>query len=141
MKDLTIFECNFSPIISFEKYMRLSPSNVEGLGVKCLRDILPETFIVQYTGELIDETLWKTRKQEYELSNNFYVFELRCTPKLYVDATFYGNIARFINHSCDPNVIAESVVQNGLPKIYLYAIKKIVFDDEFFIDYSQVKNR
>ena len=120
--------------------MRLSPSNVAGLGVKCLRDISPETFIVQYTGELIDETLWKTRQEKYDLLKKFYVFEVRCTPKLYVDATYSGNISRFINHSCDPNVIAESVIQNGLPKIFLYSIKKIAFDDEFFIDYGKVKN-
>ena len=42
-----------------------------------------------------------------------------------VDATKKGGIARFINHSCDPNCTAKIIKVEGTPRIVIYALKDI----------------
>jgi histone-lysine N-methyltransferase SETD1 len=42
-----------------------------------------------------------------------------------VDATKKGGIARFINHSCDPNCTAKIIKVDGTPRIVIYALKDI----------------
>jgi histone-lysine N-methyltransferase SETD1 len=42
-----------------------------------------------------------------------------------VDATKKGGIARFINHSCNPNCTAKIIKVEGTPRIVIYALKDI----------------
>ncbi len=57
---------------------------------------------------------------------------------------FYGNEARFINHSCDPNVLSLNltgkVESNVYHSIGLFAIRKIMPGEELTIDYQWDKN-
>lgn len=60
-------------------------------------------FVVEYTGEVINETERLSRmvraRNHGEL--HFYIMEL--SPGLYIDAADIGSKARFMNSSCDPN--------------------------------------
>ena len=61
-----------------------------------------------------EERLWKYRKQGTE---HFYLMEI--SADIIIDAGRAGNIARFINHSCAPNLIAQKwKVKNG--KIHIH---------------------
>ena len=57
-----------------------------------------------------------------------------------VDAMFYGNESRFINHSCDPNVqpfnISGEAASDAVNRIGLFAWKNIHAGDEITIDYQ-----
>ena len=53
-----------------------------------------------------------------------------------IDATKYVNLARFINHSCDPNCTAQSNEINGRKHILLYAKKYIKLGEEITYDYN-----
>ena len=60
---------------------------------------------------------------------------------LSIDACFYGNESRFINHSCSPNVKAIEIAtlnkkQERINKIGIFTIKGIVYNTELFIDYN-----
>ena len=58
-----------------------------------------------------------------------------------VDATKIGSIARFINHSCNPNSYSKVVtVDKGLKKIIIFAKRAIRKGDELVYDY-QVRER
>merc|ERR1711916_419957 len=43
-----------------------------------------------------------------------------------IDATFRGSIGRFINHSCDPNCFARTILVDNSPRIVIYSKKRIV---------------
>jgi [histone H3]-lysine4 N-trimethyltransferase SETD1 len=53
-----------------------------------------------------------------------------------IDATQFGNKARYLNHSCDPNCRAKVVNVEGKSKILIYTIKDVQKDDELTYDYQ-----
>ena len=57
---------------------------------------------------------------------------------------FYGNEARFINHSCDPNVVSFNLTgqheSNAYHSVGLFAQRKIMPGEELTLDYSWDKN-
>ena len=53
-----------------------------------------------------------------------------------VDATERGNIARFINHSCDPNLQVEKWYVNRIPRLGLWSKRRIAQGEEVHYNYS-----
>ena len=57
-----------------------------------------------------------------------------------IDGGLYGNEARFINHSCDPNLLTYNLISEcdsqTFHSVGLFAKKKILAGDELTIDYS-----
>ena len=49
-----------------------------------------------------------------------------------IDPTYLGNVAKFVNHSCDPN--AEVIIKED--HIYIYSCKDISCGEEITIDYQ-----
>lgn len=60
-----------------------------------------EDMVIEYVGETIRQSVGDLREKKYELEgiNSNYMF--RVDSDTIVDATKCGNLARFINHSCD----------------------------------------
>ena len=58
---------------------------------------------MQYVGEVFDieSEFGEERMEKYNKSNVSYL--MKATATEVIDATEYGNLARFINHSCEPN--------------------------------------
>lgn len=58
-------------------------------------------------------------------------------PQWEIDASYYGNEMRFINHSFYPNVdYCISIDSQGIPHIILIAAQDISEKDQFLIDYG-----
>jgi SET domain-containing protein len=54
-----------------------------------------------------------------------------------VDATVRGGMARFINHSCEPNAYAKKVsLEGGTKKIVFFALRALYPGEEVFYDYK-----
>lgn len=53
-----------------------------------------------------------------------------------IDATAKGNIARFVNHSCDPNAATEKWNVDRELRIGFFSIKDIQADEEITFDYQ-----
>lgn len=72
-----------------------------GWAVKTLAPIRRGVFILEYTGEFMGNV------EAGKRSETAYLFDLnmdRLSHGFYtIDAYYCGNLARFINHSCDPN--------------------------------------
>lgn len=102
----------------------------EGYGVISTEDIQQRQFVVEYTGELIGRNRKKWRnytKYLIKIKDTFY--------NHYLDASKRGNIARYINHSCDPNLKLVLKTKGGYPACCLYSIKNIRKGDFLSWDY------
>ncbi|KAE9461905.1 hypothetical protein RHGRI_037600 [Rhododendron griersonianum] len=106
-----------------------------GWGVRSWDPIRAGAFICEYAGEVIDVSTEEELERERE---DHYIFDATCTnepsdvmagnsiesPKipfpLVVSAKKGGNVARFMNHSCTPNVYWQPVLRECNNEAYLH---------------------
>ncbi len=74
-------------------------------------------------GDLIIEYVGKVVQKENTNNNNIYYMS-KNGAQLWINATHMGGLAKFINHSCNPNCILEQWEVNGLPRMCFFAIKE-----------------
>lgn len=115
----------------------------KGLGLLTTNYIPPSAFICEYAGELITEKE-ATRRYKEIAENSFmnYIFCLKENYggnliKHFIDPTKFGNIGRYINHSCDPNCNLVPIrVNNNVPRLCIFSIKDIPANSELTFDYG-----
>lgn len=122
-------------------------SNGRGWGVKTNQTIYEGWYITEYIGEVITYEEAEKRGREYDAVGRTYLFDLDFNGSdnpYTIDAAHYGNIARFINHSCDPNCGIWSVWVNcldpNLPRLAFFAKRKIEAGEELTINYQSQVN-
>jgi uncharacterized protein len=113
------------------EWMELRRSKIHGLGAFARKDIPKGTRIIEYTGEKISNAEADRRYDDDKVENH-HTFLFILNSKQCLDATYEGNEARFINHSCDPN--AEAFIPRG--RIWIEAIKDIPKGAEIAYDYG-----
>lgn len=118
-------------------YLRVGRSLVHGLGLFAIRTIPQDTFLIEYLGERISRAESDRREGAYSriplLKNGCYLFGV--DEETVIDATRIGNIARFVNHSCEPNCITRKVKVKGQTRI-VYISKRIIEEgEELTFDY------
>ncbi|KAJ8754297.1 hypothetical protein K2173_002748 [Erythroxylum novogranatense] len=122
-----------------------------GWGVRSLNSIPSGSFICEYIGELLEEkeAERRTGNDEYlfDIGNNYNdkslwsglsipmldvqasSHEVQKDGSFTIDAAEYGNVGRFINHSCSPNLYAQNVLYDHddkrMPHIMLFAAENI----------------
>ncbi|KAK9698847.1 hypothetical protein RND81_08G135500 [Saponaria officinalis] len=133
-----------------------------GWGVRCLSSISSGSFICEYIGELLDD-----KEAEQRAGYDEYLFDIgqnyndttlsdglsALIPNMpstandvvenvgfTIDAARYGNIGRFINHSCTPNLYAQNVLfdhdDKRIPHIMLFAAENIPPLEELTYHYN-----
>ncbi|KAM6589787.1 hypothetical protein CsatA_012392 [Cannabis sativa] len=65
-----------------------------------------------------------------------------CAPEFSIDAGSFGNVARFINHSCEPNLFVQCVLNSHhdlrLARVVLFAADSIPPMQELTYDYGYI---
>lgn len=103
----------------------IKPSRREiGDGLFASADVMRGDFIVEYTGTKISTAL-------ADVSRSRYLFEL--DNEWTIDGEVSSNIARYINHACEPN--AEAEIHDD--HILISATRDIKAGEEFTIDYGE----
>ncbi|XP_041933228.1 histone-lysine N-methyltransferase EHMT2 isoform X1 [Alosa sapidissima] len=142
-----IFECNLAcschrtcknRVVQAGIKVRLQLYRTEkmGWGVRALQDIPQGSFICEYVGELISDAEADVREDDS------YLFDLdNKDGEVYcIDARYYGNISRFINHLCDPNIIPVRVFMLHqdlrFPRIAFFSSRDIFTGQELGFDYG-----
>ncbi|XP_010898486.2 histone-lysine N-methyltransferase EHMT2 isoform X3 [Esox lucius] len=142
-----IFECNLAcscyrtcknRVVQAGIKVRLQLYRTEkmGWGVRALQDIPQGSFICEYVGELISDAEADVREDDS------YLFDLdNKDGEVYcIDARYYGNISRFINHLCDPNIIPVRVFMLHqdlrFPRIAFFSSRDILTGQELGFDYG-----
>ncbi|KAG8089183.1 hypothetical protein GUJ93_ZPchr0011g28814 [Zizania palustris] len=134
-----------------------------GWGVRSWDPIRAGTFICEYAGEVIDET-----KMDIDGEQDEYTFRASCPGDkvlswnlgaelleeksrdvsaenfkqlpIIIRATNEGNVARFLNHSCSPNLLWQAVqydhADDSYPHVMFFAMKHIPPMTELTYDYG-----
>ncbi|PIA53258.1 hypothetical protein AQUCO_00900084v1 [Aquilegia coerulea] len=140
-------------------------TNDRGWGLRSWDPIRAGTFICEYAGEVVD----RDQVDRDEDEENNYVFDSTCSVahslewnylpelldeesrgdlseagkpslSLVISAKNSGNVARFMNHSCSPNVFWQPVLydhnEESFPHIVFYAMKHVPPMTELTYDYG-----
>ncbi|VDN55452.1 unnamed protein product [Dracunculus medinensis] len=152
-----IIECNSSCFCSSSCKSKIAQRGIRhrleifrsskyGWAVRSAVPISKGDFICEYTGELISNE--EADRREVDT----YLFEIVENSIIYcIDARNKGNVARFVNHSCDANLLVLKVVWDAnvrhFPHICFFAkrdIQKAMFititilqGEELTIDYGR----
>ncbi|EFY85986.1 histone-lysine N-methyltransferase (Ash1), putative [Metarhizium acridum CQMa 102] len=106
-----------------------------GYGVRSNRCFKANQIIMEYTGEIITEEECERRMNE-EYKNNECYYLMSFDQNMIIDATT-GSIARFVNHSCNPNCRMIKWIVSGQPRMALFAgDRPIMTGDELTYDYN-----
>uniref|UniRef100_A0A1D1XSB7 Histone-lysine N-methyltransferase SUVR5 n=1 Tax=Anthurium amnicola TaxID=1678845 RepID=A0A1D1XSB7_9ARAE len=125
-------------------------SEKKGWAVRAAEAIPRGTFICEYIGEVLNDVEANKRGERYDIEGCSYLYDIdahidvngRLTEgkvPYVIDATKYGNVSRFINHSCSPNLVNYQVLVESmdcqLAHIGLYAGRDILPGEELAYDY------
>ncbi|TMS10039.1 Histone-lysine N-methyltransferase 2C [Larimichthys crocea] len=113
----------------------LARSRIQGLGLFAARDIEKQTMMIEYNGTILRNEVAISKEKIYR-SQNRAVFMFRIDSEHVVDATRTGGLARYINHSCGPNCVAEVVTFERGYKIIISCIRRIEKGEELCFDYQ-----
>lgn len=95
-----------------------------GLGLFTLEEIKKGARIIEYVGKMLTA-------DEANQKGGQYLFEI--SSRRTIDGSSRLNTARYINHSCKPN--AETIIEGA--RVFVYAIKKILPEEEITYDYGK----
>ncbi|GLJ05151.1 hypothetical protein SUGI_0012200 [Cryptomeria japonica] len=162
-KGYLVYECNSMCSCQKECQNRILQNGVQvklevyktknkGWGVRAAEAICRGTFICEYIGEVLNGQEANKQRERYDKEGGCYLYDIGLhidtneyqfmeAPNPYViDATKYGNVARFINHSCSPNLVNYQVLVESmdcqLAHIGLYSSRDIAFGEELAYDYN-----
>jgi len=97
-----------------------------GLGVFATRAIKKRTRLAEYKGPILNFA----DAERAEARGNRYLYEI--SKHRTIDGATRGNIARYFNHSCNPN--AESITWRG--RVFIKTLRAIKPGEEITYDYG-----
>lgn len=97
-----------------------------GLGLFAIKPIKKRSRIAEYKGPLLD---FKTAEKA-ENRGNRYLYEI--SKNFTIDGAARSNIARYANHSCNPNADTYSVKH----RVFIRALRNIEPGEEIVYDYG-----
>ena len=111
------------------KSYKIKNSKIDNKGLYANRDIKDRTKIIEYKGKILTKNQVE-ENPKFDNEKAIYLFNIN--KKYDLDGDYKYNIARLINHSCDPNC---EVFGTGL-KVWVYAIRDIKKGEELTYDYG-----
>ena len=99
-----------------------------GLGLFAAADIPSGKLLIEYTGTRIPTR--EAREIDKRRANK-YLFEI--DNRFTIDGSTRSNLARYVNHSCDPNTEAES----NRGRLMFRTVRKIAEGEEITLDYGE----
>lgn len=136
-------QCRFNRFISERGLvlpLEIFRTRGKGWGVRCARDIAGGSYVCSYEGVLLAHKEAESRRNDAYLFDLEHFFLMHRDPSmkgqrrqrlpplpadvrpgqeddddevLVIDAASTGNLARFINHSCEPNLVLNPVLRPG----------------------------
>ncbi|XP_070582296.1 uncharacterized protein [Ptychodera flava] len=117
-------------------HLQLYRTERMGWGVRTIKDIPQGTFVCEYVGEIISD------EEADRRPDDSYLFDLenREGDIFCLDARHYGNVSRFINHLCDPNLVPVRFFVDHqdlrFPRIAFFTAREVKANEELGFDYG-----
>ncbi|KAF5196429.1 Histone-lysine n-methyltransferase, partial [Thalictrum thalictroides] len=136
--------------------LRIVRQSRKGWGLYAAEFIQRGKFICEYAGELLTTAEARMRQQTYDqyaaegqFSSALLVVREHLPSgnaclRINIDATRIGNIARFINHSCDGGNLLTLLVRNAgalFPRLCFFASRDILEGEELAFSYGDTRLR
>ncbi|CAL8332699.1 unnamed protein product [Arctogadus glacialis] len=138
---LSSFSCD-SDLVKFnqlkfrKKRIRFARSHIHDWGLFALEPIAADELVIEYVGQTIRQVIADMREKQYEEQGIGSSYLFRVDQDTIIDATKCGNLARFINHSCNPNCYAKIITVESQKKIVIYSRQPIAVSEEITYDYK-----
>lgn len=107
-----------------------------GTGVIASGKIPRGHFIIEYIGEIITKEESQERLTEDNRLGITNFYQIVLDKNRMIDSGREGNIARFMNHSCNPNCETMTWSVNGEKRIGIYSLKDIELGEELTFNYQ-----
>jgi len=108
--------------------LRHGRSKIDRWGLFAAEPIPPRRRVIDYTGEKIN------RKEARRRSLRTRLFFFRVSERLSIDGAIGGSGAEYINHGCEPNLVAR--VRKG--RVTFVSLRPIARGEELLLDYKIV---
>ena len=108
----------------------------KGWGLKSGECIPKGSFVLQYIGEIFSIKSSEGSKRMAQCAQSTCTYLMKLSAKELIDPTIKGSIARFINHSCEPNCITQKWNVLGEVVVGIFSIKEIQAGEELTFDYK-----
>lgn len=120
------------------QYAAVSVIQTEKKGYGLRADaVIPEGgFVYEYIGEVIDEHKFRERMVEYDAKKFKHFYFMMLKNDSFIDATLKGSLARFCNHSCNPNAYVDKWVVGDKLRMGIFAKRAILQGEEITFDYN-----
>ncbi|KAG7241477.1 hypothetical protein INR49_025678, partial [Caranx melampygus] len=119
-----------------KKRIYFSRSHIHEWGLFAMEPIAADEMVIEYVGQIIRQVIADMREQRYEEEGIGSSYLFRVDQDTIIDATKCGNLARFINHSCNPNCYAKIITVESQKKIVIYSRQPISINEEITYDYK-----
>ncbi|KAG0629896.1 hypothetical protein M758_1G137900 [Ceratodon purpureus] len=126
----------------------------KGWGIRTLEDLPAGAFAFEYIGEILTNTeMWERNNQVHANGGGFHTYpltldgdwgseaNLKDEEALCLDATFFGNVARFLNHRCLDANLMNMPVEIETPDRHYYHVafftnRRVKAKEELTWDYG-----
>ncbi|KUL88110.1 hypothetical protein ZTR_04036 [Talaromyces verruculosus] len=136
-------DCSCGQDCQNQRFQRKEYANVtviktakKGFGLRAESDIHPHQFIYEYIGEVINEANFRRRMIQYDKEGIKHFYFMSLNKGEFVDATKKGNLARFCNHSCNPNCYVDKWVVGEKLRMGIFAERYIQAGEELVFNYN-----
>ncbi|EDV53357.1 probable histone-lysine N-methyltransferase Mes-4 [Drosophila erecta] len=109
--------------------------NERGFGLVNREPIAEGDFVIEYVGEVINHAEFQRRMEQKQRGRDENYYFLGVEKDFIIDAGPKGNLARFMNHSCEPNCETQKWTVNCIHRVGLFAIKDIPANTELTFNY------
>ncbi|KAF8778002.1 Histone-lysine N-methyltransferase SETD1B like protein [Argiope bruennichi] len=112
--DFTSDLLKFNQLKFRKKQLKFARSRIHDWGLFALEPIAADEMVIEYVGQMVRPLVADMREKKYTSLGvgSSYLFKVDVDG--IIDATRCGNLARFINHSCNPNCYAKIITVEGL---------------------------
>jgi [histone H3]-lysine4 N-trimethyltransferase SETD1 len=142
-----------------KKQLKFAKSAIHDWGLFAMEPIAADEMVIEYVGQMIRPVVADLRENKYEAIGIGSSYLFRIDLETIIDATKCGNLARFINHSCNvsisraqefldgtlyflalfpfqPNCYAKVITIESEKKIVIYSKQPIGVNEEITYDYK-----